>query len=1067
MYPDGSGPAVPDHAMYTGLAPSRATKPPVQSVATGPTGTAFTTVNGLYQTYQPLGYYLPWEILDFIELLARFNPDYSQAVSNIKTLANSGHEVFVSAGTALQQRKVQSLIAEKSRTIQERNGGIDGLIDKLLNQAATFGAMCFSGDTEIITSEGVREIGSLAGSTVQVMSRGGRWVKAPISSFGEQPLMEVSLRAGRATKVVRATPDHRWLVQASSGDPGARQQRRKGQSRKLASYEVDRTTSELVVGHKMLSVEGDQQRGIVHDLLALSPWGVAAGVTYGDGCAQVTSRGSHMAANLDLYDDNINDLLKFFPLSPTAVTKKDWNGRGLRVTGLPRSFKKLPPADEASDYLLGWLAGYFAADGAVSADGRAVISSMDERSMRTYRDLLVRFGVRCSLRSSAGTGGGVVEKRDYGTKWLVSWHASELPERFYVRPHHAARWRARVHSPRPWVVESVRATGEVEEVFCATVPVLSCFALEGNLLTGNCGEWLLSEDLTEVVDFADVNPKTIRFFWHDRDKRWHPYQKVTAVQLQEAKDRGQEIVNGCIKLNEVTFHYYAFDSPPNSPYGTPPFLAALEPLAIQKDMTINMSQIVKKLGLLGIIDVAVKQLPIKPGESPEAYQARAANYLDQLVVAVEDMVRDGGMVHYDDLEAQTYNITGNAAGATNIFKQNEEQVFSGLNSMPSVQGRSYCVVPSTRVLTADLKWVAAGDLDLGDELVAFDEHLGKGQGRGNVARLRRSTVEANGRVYLDCVRVKTTAGEITVSKQHPLVRMCRTRGRVWTEAANLRFGDSLSWFGDPWEQDGSFEGGYLAGIIDGEGTMGRGKQQVRSLMGGRYETMRLLGSLRPYRFMPRSHECWEGAMLRNSGTSAVKHEDCVTVLAIEDVGEQEVVALQTSTRTFVAEGLLNHNSTTETYAGVAYDIIIRNTVKYQRACKRMIEAGFYLMATTAGLNPDQIQMNFKSNKTLHRLQDAQSEAIELKNGLVKWAAGVITQAQFAQELGYSTVAVEYAEIPENGILNNAGNVNTGNTQEGDGTGGGKPDNKNDSKPSSKSVAEEELEQLLDSPEGQA
>lgn len=396
-------------------------------------------ITGLYNAYAPLAYNLPFQILGYIELLARYNPDYSQAVENIRTLANSGHELVVKAGSDLQERRIKSMLEEKARKIQESHGGIDGLIDKLLNQAATYGAMC--------------------------------------------------------------------------------------------------------------------------------------------------------------------------------------------------------------------------------------------------------------------------------------------------------------------------------------------------------GEWVTNEALTEVVDFVDINPKSIRFFWEDEEDRYCPYQLVNGEQAKEAKKNGQKVINDCVKLNEVTFRYFAFDAAPQSPYGTPPFLAALGNLAIQRDMQHNMAQIVKKIGLLGIIDMKIKPLPMKPGESAEAYYSRAGQYLDEYGQAVEEMVKEGGIVHFDDAEIQSFNISGNAAGATNIFKQNEEQVFSGLKSMPSVQGRSY--------------------------------------------------------------------------------------------------------------------------------------------------------------------------------------------------------------------------STTETYAGVAYDIIIRNTYKYQRAAKRMIESGYWLMAQMEGMNPSTISLQFKPNKTLHRLQIAQAEKLEIDNAWWLWFLDVIDHRGFAQRLGYA------------------------------------------------------------------
>jgi hypothetical protein len=341
-----------------------------------------------------------------------------------------------------------------------------------------------------------------------------------------------------------------------------------------------------------------------------------------------------------------------------------------------------------------------------------------------------------------------------------------------------------------------------------------------------CGEWILDEDLTTVVDFADINPKTIRFFWNETTQVFDPYQKVPGLQLQTVP---QNLIKmDCIKLNTATFHYFAFDSAPQSPYGVPPFVAALEPIGIQRDMIANMSQIVKKIGLLGLIDLVVERLPPMPGETDEAYAARAGAYLDSYVDAAEQMVRDGGMVHFDDVAIKSTNVAGNAAGATNIFKQNEEQVFSGLKSMPSVQGRSY--------------------------------------------------------------------------------------------------------------------------------------------------------------------------------------------------------------------------STTETYAGVAYDIIIRNTVRYQRACKRMIESGYWLAAQLQGYKPKSISLAFNPNKTLHRLQDAQAQALEIKNAALLWKAGVINQAGFAQIQGYSSVDTELEEVPEE-LIGGAGNLNSGdNSSSGsdalDSTGGGKPNNQN-------------------------
>lgn len=309
-----------------------------------------------------------------------------------------------------------------------------------------------------------------------------------------------------------------------------------------------------------------------------------------------------------------------------------------------------------------------------------------------------------------------------------------------------------------------------------------------------CGEWVLNDDLTDVVDFVDINPKKIRYFWIEEEQKFAPFQKVTTLQAEEAKKNGQETRGGCVRLNEITFRYYAFDAAPESPYGTPPFLAALANIAIQRDMVHNMAQIVKKIGLLGVVDLTVERLAPLPGETDSAYEARAGEYLDAYVQIAEDMVKDGGLVHFDDVAANTWQIGGNAAGATNIHKANEEMVFSGLKSMPSVQGRSY--------------------------------------------------------------------------------------------------------------------------------------------------------------------------------------------------------------------------STTETYAGVAYEIILRNCNKYQRAIKRMIESGYWLVAVLNGRTPTKISLNFNNNRSLNRLTEAQAEKQEIQNAFMLWLLGIIDQLGVAHRLGYNEPKTQMEEPPE-------------------------------------------------------
>src|SRR5690242_15019650 len=93
---------------------------------------------------------------------------------------------------------------------------VRGQITVLSNHAS--GTACFSGDTEIVTREGIRPIADLAGMDVEVLTRdpwtgkNGHWRKAPIRSFGSARTYVITLaRHGRKVQI-RATADHRWFV---------------------------------------------------------------------------------------------------------------------------------------------------------------------------------------------------------------------------------------------------------------------------------------------------------------------------------------------------------------------------------------------------------------------------------------------------------------------------------------------------------------------------------------------------------------------------------------------------------------------------------------------------------------------------------------------------------------------------------------------------------------------------------------------------------------------------------------------------------------------------------------
>ena len=196
-------------------------------------------------------------------------------------------------------------------------------------------------------------------------------------------------------------------------------------------------------------------------------------------------------------------------------------------------------------------------------------------------------------------------------------------------------------------------------------------------------------------------------------------------------------------------------------------------------------------------------------------------------------------------------------------------IFDGI----SRRGTSYkvpvenCVTPETPVLMYDYSWKKAGDVQVDDELLAFDEH----QPASGYRRFRKSVVEVTGPVVRPTLTIETRTGQpITVSDDHKfLVRrdaQGATFGRVesdgktcpncglalvkvhgnqkycdeecqveflknrrrkagvgykgswaWVDAKDLKVGDKIGYFGDVSEYSETRAAGYVAGIFDGEG----------------------------------------------------------------------------------------------------------------------------------------------------------------------------------------------------------------------------------------------------------
>lgn len=252
---------------------------------------------------------------------------------------------------------------------------------------------------------------------------------------------------------------------------------------------------------------------------------------------------------------------------------------------------------------------------------------------------------------------------------------------------------------------------------------------------------------------------------------------------------------------------------------------------------------------------------------------------------------------------------------------------------------AYCLVPETPVLTDDLRWVRIGDLHPGDGLVGVDEHVSAGQ-----RRFRRSVVTAVSTRRAPCVRLVLADGrEVTCTLDHRWLAKPTVGGKPWewrrTDA--LALGHRLQVPLDIWQVEHTFSAGWLCGILDGEGCLHHTNRmagisisqregpvldrirrsldelgipftwRLRKPQGGRRpvanvevsarrKAMELVGRLRPERL--NRPELWEGRSPRSRS-----YRSDIPIVSITPVGEADVVTIETSTHTFMANGITSHN----------------------------------------------------------------------------------------------------------------------------------------------------------------
>lgn len=286
----------------------------------------------------------------------------------------------------------------------------------------------------------------------------------------------------------------------------------------------------------------------------------------------------------------------------------------------------------------------------------------------------------------------------------------------------------------------------------------------------------------------------------------------------------------------------------------------------------------------------------------------------------------GIVIHVTAGEGDPYNEFANPA--------NQVSSHFGIGNGQGGMADGACLVPEHRVLTADLRWVPGGSLVVGDRLVGFNESVPKGTRR----QFGTAVVEAVGwadehvfGVVLDDEQVIYTTADHRWLAQ-------RNESWIWRYTKSddkTLVGARVPQLFRPWHALTDYDAGWFAGLLDGEGTLtahhrpgfsqrptmvldralhyldkrnisyttrpvNGGDCQYVDIQGSLSQRLEILGSHRPIRLLDKVDPESFGQLQRQ------RLEDR-RVIAVYPAGVRQIVKVQTSMRTFIAEGYPMHN----------------------------------------------------------------------------------------------------------------------------------------------------------------
>lgn len=447
-------------------------------------------------------------------------------------------------------------------------------------------------------------------------------------------------------------------------------------------------------------------------------------------------------------------------------------------------------------------------------------------------------------------------------------------------------------------------------------------------------EHTLKEFTLKALQYLEEAQNLVKVFWSD--KRLPPFNINSpdhksavlfggSIPVKVTKENGL-YKNGNIRYSSIIEHVYVEGFKVPSSMSTP----------LKKDGLYNTSDATMHKISDKTTNYKLKEY-CRLQKQAMMYKKVAKTYCKAFI---DRNVNSRLYANFNNTLTETGRLSSSEPNLQNVSKKNEfgkvlHSMFIAPPGWKCVQV-DFCLVPETKVLTDDFIWKQIGDVEVGETLIGFDEHTRNHDGR----RWKPSEVLKKKIIQKECLRITTTEGVITCSKDHMFLATRWGQDTLnWTKASQLNLKSTLTKVMEVWETPENNETGWGAGFLDGEGYLSNSSQvgfgqnadghnklcfdKMSNLFdkylintenrvsdkkrchkvrpAGMRTGWQAVGIFQPVRLKQKLKEQYQNTTIRSNKNRKVR------ILSIEDVGVMDVVAMETSTHTFLAEGLLSHN----------------------------------------------------------------------------------------------------------------------------------------------------------------